>query len=682
MREVTALEEGSCPPEAAVREPVWEKILGGPADTLPGFSITFSLARILTLKGPLGVEEPPRSVVGEPWRVETGARADGVQIRVTGDLSAVLEAAKVGMKVEAVLDPASAALLRAISDAEAVERARELARRGWRALTKELEGLYSKRDSAYLWVRAVNCPGCGLKIPIIDDPWVIEGEYVIHVDVPTSGAEVDVEPVRPEEAEPTRTLRESGLTCPRCGRRLGEPELRSRLLVSQVTGGPDHRYMVAVVKDDGSVEAPSESDLSRVAEAEEELKRHAESVLIPYGEEAPGDSHAYGVPDVSVAFDPRQLLAHGVLAKAVKGAGDVFSSSLVAAALALVSVRNSKLSPWNPAEGGPAPAVGWTWKYGELNVVKEWPKVWETVANTVEELAEIADRCPGEVEVRTSHKLTPWDPVHAFHRAWFRAVRDTVPDRGHHDLPTHVEIRWEGGGWKVVPGDEIPHVWRELALTASDAWPVPGDDVVVVREGSVRRVQGDEVRKIIENRVLKVMKRTFDGVGGTEVKVLRTVPYAASLSAVKVCPSGGVSPPEDGPLVGWRVMVGYIVKSLGTPLTEPEARLYAAYRLIWGYPGPSEVPDYTFVRDAAAGLGLDPNAVRFLGSDGRARTFESFEGKPVDVVDEFHAALKRGEPLEPGSEAAYLALAVVRAAEIRGEEHAEVEAARRALGGW
>ncbi len=121
---------------------------------------------------------------------------------------------------------------------------------------------------------------------------------------------------------------------------------------------------------------------------------------------------------------------------------------------------------------------------------------------------------------------------------------------------------------------------------------------------------------------------------------------------------------------------------LGNPLTEPEARLYAAYRLIWGYPGPSELPDPAFVRDAAAGLGLDTGGVRFLRPDGGARTYESFEGKPVDVVDGFHAALKEGEPLEPGDERAYLALAVVRAAEIRGEDHPEVEAARRALGGW
>ncbi len=682
MREVTTLEEGGSPPEAAVREPVWERILGGPADKLPGFSITFSLARILAFKGPLGVDEPPRSVVGEPWRVETGARAEGVQLRVTGDLSTVLEAAKTGMNVEAILDPASAALLRALSDPETIDRARELAKRAWRAASRELEGLYSKRDTAYLWVRAVNCPGCGLKVPIVDDPWVVEGEYLIHFDVPSSGAEVEPEPVKVGEVEPVQTLRDSGLVCPRCGRNVGEAELRSRLLVSQVTGGPDHRYMVAVVKEDGSVEPPSGDDLARVAEAEEELKRLADGVIVPYGEEPPGDAHAYGVPDVSVAFDPRQLLAHGILAKAVKGTGDAPSSSLIAAALALLSVRNSRLSPWNPARAEPDPAVGWTWKYGELNVVREWPRVWDTVASMVEELVEVVDRCRGGVEVRTSHRVGAWDPVHSLHRAWFRALRDTVPDRGHHDVPTHVEVSWEGGGWKVVPGDEIPHVWRELALMASDAWPVPGDDVVVVEEGSVRRVQADEVRKIVETRVLRMMKRTFDKLGGSEVKTLRTVPYAASLSVVKVGPSGGVSPPEDGPLIGWRVLIGYIVKSLGTPLTEPEARLYAAYRLIWGYPGPSELPDPAFVRDAAAGLGLDTGGVRFLRPDGGARTYESFEGKPVDVVDGFHAALKEGEPLEPGDERAYLALAVVRAAEIRGEDHPEVEAARRALGGW
>lgn len=133
---------------------------------------------LLTLN-PGALESDPEAV---PRRIPKGDLLDGTSSRTiaANDPIAVLEAVAAGCRVRPTNPPVG--IDPEAIDPETVERALGILKVP-HGLKEDLEDLYTRGDRYCVWVDTVECPRCGLRIPAIDDPWVVPGEYLLEPEV-------------------------------------------------------------------------------------------------------------------------------------------------------------------------------------------------------------------------------------------------------------------------------------------------------------------------------------------------------------------------------------------------------------------------------------------------------------------------------------------------------------------
>ena len=721
-----------------------ERDLGSPVEVLPGFRSPVALARAVVLLSlaPEDAEKDAllpslRPIVGEPWRAPIEVPDGDVprKVWVFGDGSIALEAARAGREVRlAVSDPAIARFLREVFGRllslreEALEELEGFLREVGEVLRGRFGDLYGREDRAYLWIKRVRCPGCGLLIPLMEHRWVVEGRYALEPDVPEDGDEVEFEVVETEEAGPG-TVRDGRVTCPRCGRSRSVEGVRRDLLLRAARRegeDPVDAYLAVVVRKDGSVRPATDRDLERFERAREEFRREEREV--PRGE-PPDELKQWGIWDVSWLFNRRQLLAHVEAAVATSEVDGNRYGIWAAAVLTELSLRNSVVSRWDPVAAEPRMVAGWSWDHGELPVPSAWKEVSDEITGACRELVEIAEDIKVEVvkidEVSGSWVTYPDLPDVLF-RAWSEIIANVsggirwwkIPVscggwvRTKEPLPVVGGLSWDGRVSLILRGDRIAGRWEEIVgwivgcgLEAASAWPVIGEDVLVVplvrREPGPEEVDWEEFIEEVKDSVRDLLREVRD-LRGRGWRSVRLIPYAAVLppcTGVDAVRRDGNSLSVRHPemlsevlAVGWKELVEAVLELLDVGLSDPRARFYAVYRSLWGYPGPDDAPGRE-IEPPLRALRLDPNDLPYLDEDGRLKTYrERRRLRPEeDPVDAFHAALLKAVEDGPGSalealpeevreEALELALAVARAARRRGEDHPEAELARRLVG--
>ncbi|WP_456483289.1 hypothetical protein [Methanopyrus kandleri] len=721
-----------------------ERDLGSPVEVLPGFRSPVALARAVVLLSLTSedTEEDAllpslRPIVGEPWRTLIEVPDGDVprKVWVLGDGSIALEAARMGREVRlAVSDPAVARFLREVFGRlfalreEALEELEEFLHEVGEVLRDRFGDFYGREDRAYLWIKRVRCPGCGLLVPLMEHRWVVEGRYALELDVPEDGDEVEFEVVEAEEAGPG-TVRDGRVVCPGCGRSRSVEGVRRDLSLRAARREgeePVDAYLAVVVREDGSVRPATDRDLERFELAREEFRR--EEWEVPRGE-PPEGLKRWGIWDVSWLFNRRQLLAHVEAAVATSEVDGDRYGIWAAAVLTELSLRNSVLSRWDPVTVEPRMVVGWAWDHGELPVPSAWREVSDEITEACRELVEVAEDVEVEVvkadEANRSWSI-PRDLPDVLFRAWSELVSNVsvgewkVPVSGGGWARTRAPLPVVGGlGWDdrvslILRGDRIAGRWEEIVgwivgcgLEAASAWPVIGEDALVVplvgREPGPEEVDWEGVVEEVRGSVRELMREVRD-LRGRGWRSVRLIPYAAALppcTGVDVArrdgDSLGVRHPEvlsEVLAVGWRELVEAVLELLDVGLSDPRARFYAVYRSLWGYPGPEDAPGRE-VEPPLRALGLNPNDLPYLDADGRLKTYrERWKSRlrpEEDPVDAFHAALLKVVEDGPGSalealpeevrgEVLGLALAVARAARRRGEDHPEAELARRLVG--
>ncbi len=705
-----------------------ERGLGSPVGVLPGFRSPLALARAVVLLS-LSTEDAEREallpalqpVIGEPWRTSIGALGEEPEeVRVFGDGSVALEAARAGRRVRLVApDPAIARFFEEVfgrlleEGEEALEELAGFLRQVGRVLRRRLSDLYGGGERAYLWIKRVRCPQCGLLIPLMEHRWIVKGSCALRVEVPEGGDEVEFEVVEPEEAGPG-TLRAGRVTCPRCRESWGLERVRRSFLLRAARGGPAGAYLAAVVED-GSVRSATDPDLDRVERARELARELGRSRLLPC-EDPPGWLRRWGVWDVSWMFNSRQLAALLEAVTVTLNVGESLEWCRVwaAAVLTELSLRNSVLSRWDPAVGEPGRAEGWAWEYGELPVPRAWEEVSSEILRACRELIEVAEGVEVEVEVADGGWGVARDLPDALFRAWSGALLNApvwgTEGRGGSSILGG--LSWGGRSFLVLRGDRVAERWMEVVgeivgrgLRAASAWPVFGENALVVplvERESPEEVDWEDVVSEVRDAVRRLLDaaRDLEGRGWESVGV---VPYAAALppcTGLDVVKRGGDSLSIRQPEVlsevlaeGWRELVTAVLELLNVGVSDPRARFYAVYRLLWGYRESCDPPSRRRLEPLLRALKLDPDELPYLSADGRLESYrERRELRPrEDPVNAFHAALLavregapesalEGVPENVRKEVLELARAVIRAARRCGENHPEVELARRLLG--
>lgn len=321
---------------------------------------------VAALQTPAGVAEgltwvleelaAPEAAATGPWLDlarglvrAAGTEDDLVVDPFAGGGSIPLEALRLGLPAWAGdLNPVAAVLLRALLEdlprhAEAL--AEDLARQAAWIMDQaraELAPFYpgsageAERTFAYRWLRTAACegPGCGVRVPLLSQPWLSQRRRIaLRLVAASASKAVEVELVRdpPAHELPQGTIRRGNLTCPLCGfttpvarlRAQGQEQLLPLRLAAVVVVGPDGTR---------DYRLPTADDLAAVAAASVELSRRreahgsAEPAFTPHEPLPPHGTlgfrvRGYGFQRWGELFLDRQLLTLTTLARLVREVG-------------------------------------------------------------------------------------------------------------------------------------------------------------------------------------------------------------------------------------------------------------------------------------------------------------------------------------------------------------------------
>ena len=572
-----------------------------------------------------------RTVVVNDPIVALEAAAAGCEVRVMGLRL---------MRSRACVDP------RCIADPEALEEALDVLGDLSGYLRERLGDLYDDGARYYVWVNSVECPGCGLRVPTMDDPRVVSGRRVLELEV--DGGEVSLRVVRPQDlSDRSTTVLDATVTCPRCGERVGlgraqrecreALEAASRLpsfgvyLPREEAGRVGPASYLAAVVTKGGVREAREDDLEGVREA-------IDRVLELYGHARPVSSGVY--------LNERQTLSLLEIIGFLRGYLDDLEDGGRSAAGAIVTVAsvisglNSAHARWVPevaSPGWPTPANVLPWVYGEtvpwalVEEVRGWLKGFLGVVEAYP--TEGLDGTGGAGSVDASVftlRFGRWYP-------WLEAMTAYL-GRYLPDAPS------EGGR---------PVVGRKVVYVVPDADALP-DALRFLREAHNRGICYFRARAWVL-RVSTVLEPTRGGGDGASRRLARELPRRRAGGASLVPYARVLGPSVPGDLYeAFRDIVEEVVKELGVSVSRPESRLYLTYRYVFGYPRVQEAPRREEFEALVRAVSLAPGdlPVRFAGGRAvletwRDRDPEDLDGSD-DPVDALHRCLHEMEPPEDG----------------------------------
>lgn len=282
-----------------------------------------------------------------------------------------------------------------------------------RRVQPEIERLYPQPPGhnavAYIWVRSVECPGCGRELPLIKQPVLLKGGKAYL------GIRWDGEPKFYVSDKPAAGINVSrrGVKCIWCGRRTRLDYVKEQAVLrrwkSRLAAIIVHdRYYKAIEVPEGFPEMP-----------EVEPKWFPEEPL-PYDETSRMAVGQYGILRVGDTMTTRQLETIRILASSIaslKIDGDPEYADAVKAYLAIalskacytwnttafmytnVSNKIHKLS---------SPYIPIRWQYVEVNPIGRHSGSWMNMVRTVVKgLSTLSPRAPAKVIVGPAENLVP-----------------------------------------------------------------------------------------------------------------------------------------------------------------------------------------------------------------------------------------------------------------------------------
>jgi len=381
-----------------------------------------------------------REQLREWFREATGSERPLVVDPMAGGGSIPFEALRLGCRVIAgEYNPVAWLILKATLEypvehgGELLERMREFFTEVRRELERRVSDFYGGNDRAYVWIKWIECPSCGLKVPTRPNWWLLrkqgkpEESYVILPDVPEDGDEVEFDVVKysevKDEFDPTRegTVNRGVVTCPRCGAKIRREQVHS-LFRRQFEGEPPEdrpfvrAYLAAVARGanrNRRVTKATTQDVERFRAAREILLERWDDLvmknLIPT-EKVPrlhpkydGEIRGKGVDKFYKFFNERQLLAHSMLLETIAdihigldNCDEKYDEPVLAytmVSFGKVVNYNSILTVWHPrgyvANTFRYHAYPWSWDHGEVNVVRRWEFSVESTMEVYEELVKL-----------------------------------------------------------------------------------------------------------------------------------------------------------------------------------------------------------------------------------------------------------------------------------------------------
>ncbi|WP_457619973.1 DUF1156 domain-containing protein [Methanopyrus sp.] len=285
----------------------------------------------------------------EEWfREATGSESPLVADPMAGAGSIPFEALMLGCRVVACeLNPVAYIVLKATLEypieygGELLERMRKF----FTEIRKELEkrvGEYGDNYRSYIWIKWIECPRCGLKIPCTPNWWLLKKEnkpeesLVIVPEVPENGDEVEFEVVGYPEARENGfdpddgTTNYGAVTCPRCGTTIRREQVH-KLFQREFEGerGFVRAYLAAVEEISNSgrrFRAASDRDLEFFELARENLFERWDELItedlipteeIPKGVEIRRPKR-FGIDRFHKLLNERQSLAHAELLRVIR----------------------------------------------------------------------------------------------------------------------------------------------------------------------------------------------------------------------------------------------------------------------------------------------------------------------------------------------------------------------------
>ena len=366
----------------------------------------------------------------ELYKKATGTETPHVVDPMAGGGSIPLEALRTGCKTTAIeYNPVAWLILKATLEypieygGELLEEMRGFFTKVRDELIKRMEGFYGDNDRSHIWIKWIECPRCGLKIPCTPNYWLLrksgkpEESLVILPEIPEDDNEVGFDVVKYSEVEGEfdpgdGTVNRGVVSCPRCGTTIQREQVH-RLFQRQFEGehGFVRAYLAAIVEGSGrkkEYRAVTERDLEYFERAREELLERWDDLttedLIPTEKIEPEfvkkQVWNYGVDRFYKLFNERQLLAHAELLSVIRelseGLDDEYHEPLTVYTMIAFDKminRNAICCRWNHHRGSVEAffdqhAYAWSWDHGEMNVPAPEVGGWDWAAPSVLEAYE------------------------------------------------------------------------------------------------------------------------------------------------------------------------------------------------------------------------------------------------------------------------------------------------------
>lgn len=290
----------------------------------------YGYARAFTYNPPPSRMVEVRTLLRKIWGTERPVVLDPF----AGGGSIAFEALRLGLQVYANdLNPVAAVILKATLEYPArfgeqlAEEIEAWGQRWSQRVQKELEPFFpvpeGERVLAYVWARTIQCPDCGLVIPLSPNWWLdrtkdprIAARLVVPQDPSLNRCTFEIVQIRrTNDYDPSEgTWRSGDARCPRCGL-----TVESDYIKSEAQAGRMGSQLYAVAIDRGSgreYRTPTEIDLAAVEAAKAEYQEHWQEWLrydlLPTQEIREGlktrEPRTYGMTHWHQLFSPRQAL--------------------------------------------------------------------------------------------------------------------------------------------------------------------------------------------------------------------------------------------------------------------------------------------------------------------------------------------------------------------------------------
>ncbi len=379
------------------------------------------------------------SRVKETWNGELPTVLDAT----AGGGSIPFESIRYGFPTVAnELNPVASVILKAVlehprADGDLSEDIRKWGEKVNELARDNLEDYFPVKDEEvpleYLWAHTVDCPDCGLTIPLSPNWWVDKGENIaMRPEVDDEGDRVQFEVVdttSESDYNPSDgTVSYGKGECPRCNIVVEGDEVKRQAQEKEMGMQPFAvriKYTERSAKgtaNERAIRAPTEKDLEYIQKAEEKVKSSPDlatllDVDLPDGNKT-SEPRRYGITKWREMYHPRQLLVHHTYLEAFKEVENQVreqyneeQAEAILTFLALAADKavdyNNRLASWDPSR----PKIrntfdrhdfSFKWSFAESNLTAgglgyEW--VLDSIVEVYEELRELSGHSEADTQI-------------------------------------------------------------------------------------------------------------------------------------------------------------------------------------------------------------------------------------------------------------------------------------------